>query len=270
MATLPKSGLGDSYSDLADRYTGSEIARVHKLIEAQVFGLNKLLGSGVALHADADALLCSAGAGLSLNIKAGSGIAEHSTRGAAAFCQLVDTSLLIPASSTLYVFAYLQNSGATDTRTGSAPGFTTSVSAVYDGGTPLAKITTDGTTITSVVDLRKNIVAGSPSVVDVVYASTITINCEDGKVFDITLTGNVTIANFTGTPKNGQIIELRFLQDATGSRLISSMGTVFEATADCPKPPVLSTGPNKLDRLLIQYHAGTAKWYLVGLSKAAA
>ena len=38
----------------------------------------------------------------------------------------------------------------------------------------------------------------------------------------ITLTGNVTLNAFGGTPQDGQSLVIRFIQDGTGSRLLTS------------------------------------------------
>ena len=53
-------------------------------------------------------------------------------------------------------------------------------------------------------------------------SGTITPNIALGSLQSITLTGNITLNNFGGTPQDGQSLLIRFIQDATGSRLLTS------------------------------------------------
>ena len=110
---------------------------------------------------------------------------------------------------------------------------------------------------------------GAP--VAVAYASTVTPDLLKGNgVFNIgALTGNITIANPTGTPFDGQIIEFRIKQDATGGRTITAMGSAFRATSACDNPPALSSGADKLDRIYAEWVESDSKWDLVEFNPAA-
>ena len=60
------------------------------------------------------------------------------------------------------------------------------------------------------------------AVVTITYASTITPNIALGSIQQVTLTGNVTMNAFGGTPQAGQSMVIKFIQDATGGRVLSS------------------------------------------------
>lgn len=63
--------------------------------------------------------------------------------------------------------------------------------------------------------------------VAITYASTITPDRSQGKVFTVTLTGNVTLANPTNL-NPGESIDIVITQDGTGSRLLSAVGTLWK------------------------------------------
>jgi hypothetical protein len=60
------------------------------------------------------------------------------------------------------------------------------------------------------------------SVYNLPYAATITPNPALGSIQNVTLTGNVILNNFGGTPQAGQSVTLKLIQDATGNRVLSS------------------------------------------------
>jgi hypothetical protein len=87
------------------------------------------------------------------------------------------------------------------------------------------------------------------------YASTVTTNAAVGNRFQITLTGNLTLANPTnGT--DGQMVLWRFIQDSTGSRTLT-LGSAFNLGSVAV---TLSTGANKVDYLGAVYRVSTSKW----------
>lgn len=58
--------------------------------------------------------------------------------------------------------------------------------------------------------------------VSVAYAATVTPNANTTDVLVVgALTGNITIAAPTGTPRDGQLLRFRFQQDATGLRTVT-------------------------------------------------
>lgn len=77
------------------------------------------------------------------------------------------------------------------------------------------------------------------------YAATITPDRSTAKVFTCTLTGNVILANPTNL-QPGQAIDVVLTQDGTGSRLLSSVGSLWKFPGGTK---TLSTGANAVDRI---------------------
>lgn len=95
---------------------------------------------------------------------------------------------------------------------------------------------------------------GSTAVVSLSYSSTINTNASSGNIFDITLTGNATLANPTN-PVNGQTIRWRIRQDDTGGRTVAfGDNFVFQTT------PTLGTGSGALNVIEATYFAATGHW----------
>ena len=56
----------------------------------------------------------------------------------------------------------------------------------------------------------------------ITYAATITPDAANGSIQQVTLTGNVTMSAFGGTPQAGQSMVIKVIQDSTGNRLLTS------------------------------------------------
>lgn len=93
------------------------------------------------------------------------------------------------------------------------------------------------------------------------YAATLTTNASLADVFDVTLTGNTTIANPT-LPVDGKTIRWRITQDATGGRTVT-LGNQFVIPSSATSPLPFSTAANKTDILAATYHAGRDKWDVI-------
>lgn len=104
------------------------------------------------------------------------------------------------------------------------------------------------------------------TVVPLTDSATIATNAALGTVFDVTLGGNRTLGAPTN-PSDGQVIEYRVMQDATGNRTLA-YNAIFGFTADVPSP-TLSTGANKIDFLLFQYKSAQTKWFCLAVNKGA-
>ena len=91
----------------------------------------------------------------------------------------------------------------------------------------------------------------------VTYAATITPNVTNGNVQTVTLTGNVTFSAFA-SPIAGQSLTLKVVQDATGSRLLTSTMKFAGASK------TLSTAANSIDIISV-YYDGTN--YFASLAK---
>jgi hypothetical protein len=102
---------------------------------------------------------------------------------------------------------------------------------------------------------------GSTTVVDTSYSSTINTDASAGDIFDISLTGNTTLANPTN-PVNGKTLRWRISQDSTGNRTVT-LGNKFNIPGSATSPLPFSTAANKMDMLAATYHAGRDKWDVV-------
>jgi cytoskeletal protein CcmA (bactofilin family) len=92
----------------------------------------------------------------------------------------------------------------------------------------------------------------------VAYASTITPDVDNGNIQTVTLTGNVTLSAFTN-PIAGQSLTLFVVQDATGSRTLTSTMKFAGGSK------TLSTAANSID-IITAYYDGTN--YYATLAKA--
>lgn len=104
--------------------------------------------------------------------------------------------------------------------------------------------------------------SGQPTVVSLSYASSLATDASAGSIFDVTLTGNVTLSNPTN-PTNGQTLRWRIRQDATGGRTVT-LGNKFTLPASVTSLE-FSTAANKMDILAATYHASRDKWDVVAL-----
>jgi hypothetical protein len=95
------------------------------------------------------------------------------------------------------------------------------------------------------------------AIFSVTYASTITPNVTNGNVQTVTLTGNVTFSAFA-SPVAGQSLTLKVVQDATGSRLLTSTMKFAGGSK------TLSTAANSIDIISV-YYDGTD--YFASLAK---
>lgn len=112
-----------------------------------------------------------------------------------------------------------------------------------------------------------NLFSVNPVVVSAAYAATITPavgTSGASMVYNVAaLTGNVTIANPTGTPTDGQSLRLRMIEDATGGRT-TSFGTAYAFGTDVPLSAVPTAASAKFE-VLFTYYAPDAKWRCVAI-----
>lgn len=88
-------------------------------------------------------------------------------------------------------------------------------------------------------------------------ATAMAINCLLSNVFSTVFTANVTVAPTIGSPGDGQTINWRIRQDATGGRTMT-----WPASFKWPggSPGVLSTAANATDLLVATFFADTGTW----------
>lgn len=101
----------------------------------------------------------------------------------------------------------------------------------------------------------------NPTVVSLTYAATLNTDASAGDIFDVTLTGNVTLSNPTN-PVNGKTLRWRIRQDGTGNRTLT-LGNKFVIPSTATSPLPVSTSANAMDILAATYHAGRDKWDIV-------
>jgi hypothetical protein len=108
------------------------------------------------------------------------------------------------------------------------------------------------------------VLRASGAVVSLTDATTITVNPALSNYFTVTIgaTGR-TLVMSPGV--NGQVVELEVVQDATGSRTITTTTNVTWASATLP---TLTTTANAVDMLRFTYNASAGKWRGETVAKA--
>jgi cytoskeletal protein CcmA (bactofilin family) len=106
--------------------------------------------------------------------------------------------------------------------------------------------------------------AYTPSVA-IAASGTTTINCQSSNVFRISMGTNITTLTISNAA-DGQTINVRFVQDGTGSRTVAWPASFKWAAASVQ---TLSTAAGAVDLLVATYYADTGFWY-VGLTKGLA
>jgi len=126
-----------------------------------------------------------------------------------------------------------------------------------DLNTIAANVNSNAAPIASPSFTGQSTFAGSAftSKVAVTYAATTTINCQLSNSFRVVLTGNVTFV--FSNPQDGQSINVRIIQDATGSRIVTWPASFRWQGGSVP---VLSTAANAADFLAAEYDATDATW----------
>lgn len=93
----------------------------------------------------------------------------------------------------------------------------------------------------------------------------VAIDCRQSNVFNVPMTANATVSS-TGQ-LSGQVINIIFEQDATGSRTVT-LGAEFTFAGGVA--PTLSTAAGAVDILTCQWHESSQKWRCALLSGFAA
>ena len=95
--------------------------------------------------------------------------------------------------------------------------------------------------------------------------ASIAVNCDNTDIVKVTLGGNRTMLNPSGTPVDGQKLIFEITQDATGSRTLT-WGTNYAFSTDLPAP-TLTTTAAATDVLGFMYSATASKWRLIALDR---
>lgn len=110
--------------------------------------------------------------------------------------------------------------------------------------------------------------AAAPKVrtVTVAYAATVTPNADSTDVLNVgALTGPLTLATPTGTPRDGQTLRVRFEQDATGGRVVT-FGAGYAFGTDITTALLPTAGLGKWVQLFA-YDATTVKWRALAIAR---
>lgn len=99
----------------------------------------------------------------------------------------------------------------------------------------------------------------------ITYATTINVDVDTTTFGKLTLTGNVTAFNFTGTPKDGQPFILAVKQDGVGGHSITWESRV-RFSNDLPSFS-LSSAPNTLDYILFRYYEDDDKFDVLAVNR---
>jgi hypothetical protein len=96
-------------------------------------------------------------------------------------------------------------------------------------------------------------------VTSVSYGATVTPNADTTDVLNVgALTGDITIAAPTGTPKDGQTLTIRFVQDGTGSRVVT-WNAAFAFGTDITAADEPTAASAKWQRIF-EWNATDSKW----------
>jgi len=120
-------------------------------------------------------------------------------------------------------------------------------------------ITTYGQTLTSKrVTPRSGVTTGS--------SAALIFTTDSNDVIEVgTLTSNVTTITISGTPTNGQVLQLSFTQDGTGGRIITwpsgvAFGTDYTST-------MVPTTANAKWQMTLTYNSAGSVWRVTGMAR---
>lgn len=110
-----------------------------------------------------------------------------------------------------------------------------------------------------------NGVIGKPRVDAHTYSASVTLNAASYDAFEITLTGNITIAFTGGT--DGQRILVRLTQDGTGTRLVTWDASVAFGSDITGAGSTASVAASKIDYFGLIYSSASSKYHMVSFAR---
>lgn len=167
------------------------------------------------------------------------------------------------------VNADLPASGVTAATYGSVVGTTITVPVITVNAQGIVTlVTTQSLSTPSLTAVNNWTKAQTLSENAVSFSNSITIDASTGHLFAFTATSNFTLNNLSNAPAagNGQTIQIKISQDATGGRVIT-YGAAFKFATGSSSS--LSIAANAVDILTCTYFSSTSSWYCV-LSKGMA
>lgn len=134
-------------------YGRQEISFVHKLLEAQLIGALISLGGGITNKYGEGSFLVTQTTGLNISVAAGAANLLV-TNGACYVERSTPLELAVPASGVYYVHVLMEVSENNDSRTSRLPLLVVTASAVEANGMAVARVTTSGSAVTLIEDIR--------------------------------------------------------------------------------------------------------------------
>lgn len=105
-----------------------------------------------------------------------------------------------------------------------------------------------------------------PRVTAIAFASTITPNADNTDIANVgTLTADITIANPTGTPVDGQDLQFRLAEDGTGGWVIT-WGNGYAFGTDVTLALIPTTASAKWE-MIFTWNATEVKWRCRGIAR---
>ncbi len=144
---------------------------------------------------------------------------------------------------------------------------TASNSLTFTGtdGTSMAFPSTSGTVATLDATQTLTNKAITTRTVALTDGASIAVNCDTTDVGTVTIAGNRTLANPTGTPTNGQKLLFRITQGAGGNFTLA-FGTNYKFGSDIPSI-TLSTAAGTADYIGCVYNSASTKWDVIAFIK---
>lgn len=100
----------------------------------------------------------------------------------------------------------------------------------------------------------------TPRIFTLTDAATIAVNADTTDIGVVTLGGNRTLGNPSGTPTDGQVLIIRVRQDGTGTRTLA-YDTQYRFPA--ATAPTVTATANETSYLTFMYHSADVKWDLI-------
>lgn len=105
-----------------------------------------------------------------------------------------------------------------------------------------------------------------PRATSAAYAATVTPNSDTTDVLNVgALTGALALAAPTGTPSDGQNLQIRFAQDGTGGRAIT-FNSAYAFGSDVTTA-LVPTAANAKWIMLFEWNAADSKWRAMAIAR---
>lgn len=114
-------------------------------------------------------------------------------------------------------------------------------------------------------NLPSGVGPGKPRISTVAYAASVTLDWATADIFEITLTGNITITH-SGGANNGEKKEIRLIQDGTGSRVVTWANNTYGSDV-MSTSSVATVTASKRDKWIFEYDSGNTTYTMVSAAR---